>query len=310
MTDECAWLRNRLRLRRFGRGAVALEERFERGRCGEVVALTEHAFELFLRVDRRLERVARIELQRAHQPGAEAGGQRLEPAAGRDGPRRRHQIAEARGCFLVVQAASEDQRQRDDTDLRDVGAMIEFRQPRGARHRDAQLAPVALLREAQLLERGSHYVLDDDQARARGDDQTLRGNRAMRGVGLVLVQHRHRGYQLAQQAERGVDVERDFRRLGEAQHLGQPQSLGDVGDEREGGSGIFQPFDAAHVAVARVAEGREIAEALAQRELERGHGRELAAEAEHFDRLVARAIDGEPAGAEAVLESDPCRRGC
>jgi len=77
-----------LRRWRLGGGAIALEERFERGRRGEIVAFTEDAFELLLRFDGRLERVARVELQRAHQPRAQPGRQRLEAAARRHRPRR------------------------------------------------------------------------------------------------------------------------------------------------------------------------------------------------------------------------------
>jgi hypothetical protein len=47
-----------------------------------------------------------------------------------------------------------------------------------------------------------------------------------------------------------------------------------------------------------------MAQSLAQRELEGGHAGELAAQAEHLDRLVARSVDGQPAGAETVLERD------
>ena len=67
---------------------------------------------------------------------------------------------------------------------------------------------------------------------------------------------------------------------------------------------ILEPFDAAHAAVAGVAEGGEMAQSLAERELKRRHPGELAAQAEHLDRLVARAVDGKPAGAETVLERD------
>ena len=133
-------------------------------------------------------------------------------------------------------------------------------------------------------------------------------DRAVRDVGHVLVQHRHRRHQLAQQAERGVDVERHVGGFGEAQHLGQPHAGGDVGHQRQRRRRILQPFDAAHAAVAGVAEGGEMAQALAQRELEGRHCRELAAQAEHFDRLVARAIDGETARPETVFERDRCRR--
>ena len=52
-----------------------------------------------------------------------------------------------------------------------------------------------------------------------------------------------------------------------------------------------------------------MADALAERELEGRQRHEVAAQEEHFDRLVARAIEGEPACAEAVLKVDRCRHG-
>ena len=152
-----------------------VEKRLERRRRGEVVALAEHAFELLLRVDRRLERVACVELQRAHHPGAQAGGQRLEAAARRDRPRRRDEIAQARRALLPRAAAVRESATARRAELRDVGAMIELRQPRRSRHGNPQLPPVALLRESQLLERRSQDVLDDDQARVGRDDEALGG---------------------------------------------------------------------------------------------------------------------------------------
>ena len=83
----------------------------------------------------------------------------------------------------------------------------------------------------------------------RGDDQPLGGNPAVRDVRHVLVQHRDRRHQLAQQAQRRIDVERHVGGFGKAQHLGEAQAGGDVGHQRQRRGRIFQPFDAADAAV-------------------------------------------------------------
>ena len=54
-------------------------------------------------------------------------------------------------------------------------------------------------------------MLDEHDVGAGRHDHALGGDRAVRDVGRVFVQQRHRRHELAQQAERGVDVERDAR---------------------------------------------------------------------------------------------------
>jgi hypothetical protein len=108
--------RRRRRGDRFVGGAELREKRLERRRRGEVVALAEHPFEILLRIDGGLEPVLRIELQRAHQPGAQPGGQRLEAAPRGVRPRRRDDVAEL-SRLLGEQRPAEDQRQGDDADL-------------------------------------------------------------------------------------------------------------------------------------------------------------------------------------------------
>ena len=87
--------------------------------------------------------------------------------------------------------------------------MIELRGAGRTRQGDAQVLPVALDRHSQLLERRSQHVLDEHDVGAGRHDYALGCDRAVADVGRVFVQQRHRRHQLAQQAERGVDVERD-----------------------------------------------------------------------------------------------------
>ena len=89
--------------------------------------------------------------------------------------------------------------------------MIEPGDAGARRHRDPQVVPQPLARELQLLHRRSEHVLDDDEAGARRDDQPLGRDEAVRDVACILVQQRDRGHELAQQAQRRVEIERQPR---------------------------------------------------------------------------------------------------
>ncbi len=180
--------------------------------------------------------------------------------------------------------------------------MIELRRAGRPRQGHAQVLPVALDREPQLLERRPKHVLDEHDVGAGRHDHAFGGDGAVADVGRVFVQQRHRRHELAQQAERGVDVERDVVLLREFEEPGEPHAGRRVGDQRQRRSGILQPLDGPHVRVTGVAEGRQPADAFAQRELERWNRGQLAAEAEHLHGFVAAAIDDETAFTEAILE--------
>ena len=211
--------------------------------------------------------------------------------------------------LVIAQRPAENQRERDDANLRDVGAMIEMRRPRRSWQRDAEVFPVLLVREAKLLERRAHHVFDDDEPRVRADDDALRRNRAVRGVSRVLVQHGHRRHKLPDQAQRRVDVEREVRELGNCDQIRQAHARRVLGHERQGRSLIVQSIDAANAREIGMAEVREAAHTLAQRELERGNRGELASQAEDFERLIG-GVDHMAPFAEAILKHDACRRAC
>ena len=287
---------------RVVRAAELCQECFERGRGREEVALAEEVLEFLLRIGRGVEAVLRIELERAHQPGPQSGRQRLEAAARRVRPRRRDDVAEAIGGFFVEQPPAENQRQRHDRNLSDIGALIEARLRRRTRHRDAQVAPVSVGRIFQLGNGRSQHVLDHDDARGRRDDDALRRDRAVGNLGRVLVQHRDRRHQLAQQAQGGVDVECHLGALGVREHLREAHARRGLGDEREGGLGVLEPLDAPDPRVAGVPERRQVADPLPQRELERRHRRQLAAQAEDLDRFVLGPVGDVMTVTETVLK--------
>ena len=136
-----------------------------------------------------------------------------------------------------MERPAEDERERDEPDAGDVGAMIEARQPGARRHRDAELLPQPIAAELQLLDGGAEHVLDDDQARVRRDDQPFGRDQAVRDVARVLVQQRDRRHELANQAERRVDVELQVALVRDAQDVGQPRAFDVIRHDREPGAG-------------------------------------------------------------------------
>ena len=162
----------------------------------------------------------------------------------------------------------EDQRQRHEPHAGHVGAMIEARQPGARRHRDAELLPEPIAAELQLLDRGAEHVLDDHEPRVRGDDQPLGRDQAVRDVARVLVQHGDRRHELADQAQRGVDVELQLLLLRDAQDVGEPRAFEMIRHDRQRGRRRHRAIDAAHARVVGVAEIRQPRGALAQREFE------------------------------------------
>ena len=180
--------------------------------------------------------------------------------------------------------------------------MIEARQPGARRHRDPELLPQPLAAELQLLDRRGDDVLDDHQPRVRRHDQPLGRDQAVRDVARVLVQQRDGRHQLANQAERGVDVELQAALLRDAQDVGEPRALDVIGDDREPRRRHLHAIDAAHARVIGMAEVRQPRGALAQRELERRHRRQRRPDAKDLQQLAGRAVGRDDAVADAVAE--------
>ena len=125
----------------------------------------------------------------------------------------------------------------------------------------------------------------------RRDHDALGSERAVRDVARVLVEHRHGGHELADEKQRGVDVERQVVALGDRQNLRQPGARRVLVHDRETIGAVGHPIDAAHSSVIRMAEVREASDAFAERELERGDTGQLGAKAEHFERFAPGLVD-------------------
>ena len=107
--------------------------------------------------------------------------------------------------------------------------------------------------------------------------------------------------------ERDGDIDRDRPRAALRQQRRQAQAARVVGHDGERRARIVQTVDAADAAEVGVPEGRKPAGALAQRELERRHGGQFAAQTEHFDGVDAVRIEA-AAFAERVLKDNRHRR--
>src|SRR5262249_12769618 len=151
--------------------------------------------------------------------------------------------------------------------------------------RDAELAPVALARIPKLLQRGAEHVLDGDQLAVGRDDEALRTDRAVRHLARALVKGGDGGDQLPDETQRRGDVEAEAALLRVEQQLRKADAVHPIRDDRERGIAIAQSFNGAGASELFVAEDREAAHPLAERELERRNGGELALEAQLLQRL-------------------------
>ena len=149
----------------------------------------------------------------------------------------------------VREEARQELRQRDHAQLRDVGAMIEFRRARRCRRgwqRNPQLFPVTLRRVAQLLQRRTQYVLHDDGTGVRRDDDTFGADGTVRDIARTFVQRGDRRDDLLNQALCRVDVDRDRAPVIRGQKVGKSHAAREPGHHRQGGGGFAEAVDAAN----------------------------------------------------------------
>jgi hypothetical protein len=142
-------------------------------------------------------------------------------------------------------------------------------------------------------------VLDDDHPGAGRDDQPFGREQAVGDVARILVQQRDRRHQLAKQAQRRVQIDLETALGGDAQHVGEPDALDVVGDNRQARR---VPVDAAHARIVGVPEIREASRALTQRELERRYRQELRPHPEDLEQIACGRVDCDDAVAESVAE--------
>jgi len=151
-------------------------------------------------------------------------------------------------------------------------------------------------------------VLDDDQASVRRDDDAFGTERAVRRVGRLLVERRHRGDELPDEAQGRIAVEHDVVFRGRGEKLGDAHARLRIGDERQRASGIAQTLDGADLGKVWMTETRESADALAECEFERGNGCEFAPQAEDIEGVPPGGSDDAPAFAERIAEHHRRRR--
>jgi hypothetical protein len=134
--------------------------------------------------------------------------------------------------------------------------MIESRQAGARRHRNTEFLPQPLTAELQLLDGRGQYVLDDHQTRVRRDDQSLGRQESVCDLACVLVQQRDGGYELADQAQRSIDIELQISLVRDAKDVGEPRAFNVVGHDRQARPRHRDPIDAAYARVVGVPEVR------------------------------------------------------
>ena len=101
----------------------------------------------------------------------------------------------------------------------------------------------------KLIECRAKHVLDEDEPRLRRDDDALRSNGAVTDVRHLLMQECEGVNELADQAKRGVGLDREQARFRERENLRKTHALHVLRDDGECGAGLADSFHAAHAAV-------------------------------------------------------------
>ena len=161
------------------------------------------------------------------------------------------------------------------------------------------------MREPKLLEGRSQDVLDNNEARIRGDDESLGAEGAVGHVARVFVEQRHGRDELPDQRERGVDVQRQLALFGKVENLRQTHAGDALGDERQRGA-VLQAIDASDASVIRMTKIRQATDALAQCELERRNRRQVRAETQEFERVGAGGVRNVAPLTQWILKHDAC----
>jgi hypothetical protein len=116
------------------------------------------------------------------------------------------------------------------------------------------------------------------------------------------VKECHRWDELANQTQRGVDIELQTALAHDTQNVGEPRAFSVIGNNCESRDRHLYAINPAHSCVVRVSEVGEPRGAFAQRKLERGDGRQGRADAKRLKRLTCRRVCHNDAFAETVAE--------
>ena len=238
-------------------------------------------------------------MQHSHEPAAKWFAERYalalhrplgaEPDNVRHGPE-----------LVALQRPAHQERQRDNAHLHHIAALVEPRTARPRGDGDPKITPQPIARQAQLVDRQPQHVVGDDDAGVWRDEEALGCESAMSNVSRVLMQDGHGGYELADDAERGVRVDVDRVLFRGRQHLGQASTRSVFRDDAEHGS-AFETVDPTDTSVSAVTEVGKAIDPFAERELECGNCNEFGGQAQDAE-LVTPFFSEANADAETIGE--------
>ena len=211
---------------------------------------------------------ARVELQRANQPAAQRLRDRLARRRATCSPSPTPRAPAAHRRSSSAERPAEHERQRHHAELHDVGAVVEPRDAGARRHRHAQVLPQPLAAVAELLDRRAEHVLDDHDARAgvmtmrSGASAPCETSRAF-WWSIAIA-----GHELADEAQRGVDVQIETRRARPPRGCATAARPAGLSETRPSVVPPSSAVDAADARVVGVAEVGQPADPLAEHELE------------------------------------------
>jgi hypothetical protein len=143
-------------------------------------------------------------------------------------------------------------------------------------------------------------VFDDDEAGVGSDDQAFGRDQPVRDVARVFMKHGNGRHQLANQAQRGVDIQLQLLLLRNPQNVRQPRAFKMIRDDRERRGGCHRAVHAADARVICVPEVRQAGGSLAKRELERGDGGQRRPQPQNLQELAGRAVSRDDAFTKTV----------
>ena len=203
----------------------------------------------------------------------------------------------------VAQRSPRKHRYGHQRGLRDIDGPIEAGAAGRRRHRHAQLLPVALGREAQLLDGGAEDVVGDADLSV-GEHDALGRDRAVRQIAALAMELGQRVEHLLQHEHCRADGDRLAARCGPREHLGQTSAAGEIVDKADGSEPAWPAKDVANRQKGRVIELLEQPEPLVERELERRHRGQLGSNQQTLVRGAPVCVANQHPVAEAIPENE------
>ena len=221
---------------------------------------------------------------------------------------RERDLARGLRVFVAPQAATLSDRQDQGPKLCDVAALIESREARRGRKRNAEVAPQVLPVALKRLQRIAVHGTGQDRGPVTPQHDVLRRQRPVRDRRHALVHRRERGDDRRGQLEQLFAGQRDRLELQTGQQLRQ---LHAVGSGAEHGQGIALPRNPDHAAKRVVVDAGEMGRARANGLL-RGRARQCRGQVEPLNApkmRIDRRSSGHRTRPVSLTESDRCPAG-